>query len=243
MSYEINDIKLSQEVFYYLLEHKQLGLSDDEKLYRDLIDNDNARVLLKHQADAANITIAQYGRTVYLIPEEDNNFLGFTKRELKLSLCKSGALEKDYYLAMFAIVVLLMEFYDGQAGSAKTRDYIKIGDLQNSIGNYLRAGAAQYNEEEQSRNGVLFSEMLESYSALKSDEKLNRRKTTKEGFLYNIMMFLQEQNLVHYIEQDEMIRTTEKLDVFMDFNILSQSNYRRVLAVMSGIGDNEDEQN
>ena len=225
-----------------MLEHKQISIRDDEKLYRAIIENDDARMLLKHQAEAAKVTIAQYGRTIYFIPEEDNNFLGFTKQELKANLCKSGAVERDYYLAMFTIIVLLVEFYDGQAGSAKTRDYIKIGDLQNSIGSYLRAGAAQYNEDEQSEKELLFSDMLEAYSALKSDEKLNRRKTTKEGFLSNIMIFLQEQGLVQYIEHDEMIRTTEKLDAFMDFNILSQSNYRRVLAVISGIGDVSDEQ-
>ena len=32
MSYELNDIKLSQEAFYYLLEHKQISIRDDEKL-------------------------------------------------------------------------------------------------------------------------------------------------------------------------------------------------------------------
>lgn len=241
MAYELNDIKLSQEIFYYLLEHKQLNENEDSKLYRSYVENGAVRLLTKSQAEIAKVAISQYGRTIYIIPEEDNNFLGYTKQELKQKLCKSGALERDYYLAQFVIIVLLLEFYDGQGKTSKVREYIKIGELQNKIENYLKSAANQYDEEEQNVNGLMFASMLEAYGALKSDEKLNRRKTTKEGFLYNILSFLETQGLVQYIEQDEMVRVTEKLDVFMDYNILNKENYRRVLSVMSGIEEKIDE--
>ena len=63
-------------------------------------------------------------------------------------------------------------------------------------------------------------------------EKGSRAKTTKEGFLHNILVFLQKQGLVEYVEQDEMIKTTRKLDSFMDWNLLNQNNYRRILKVL-----------
>ena len=154
---------------------------------------------------------------------------------------QGGALDKDYYLAQFVIIVFLMEFYDGQGQSSKIREYIKIGELQNKIEEYLQSGARQYDEEQQNANGLMFSRMLEAYSALRSSEKLNRQKTTKEGFLYNIFKFLEEQGLVQYIEREETVWPTEKLDVFMDFNILNQENFRRVLSVMSGIEEQADE--
>ena len=40
------------------------------------------------------------------------------------------------------------------------------------------------------------------------------------------------------MEQDEMIKTTKKLDSFMDWNLLNQNNYKRVLRVL---GVTEDE--
>ena len=228
MAYDLNDIKLSQEIFYYLLEHKQLNDRDDGRLYKGFVENELVRGLTKSQAEIAKVIIAQYNRTIYIIPQEDNNFLGYTKQELKKELCKGGALDKDYYLAQFVIIVFLMEFYDGQGQSSKIREYIKIGDRQ-------------YDEEQQNANGLMFSRMLEAYSALRSSEKLNRQKTTKEGFLYNIFKFLEEQGLVQYIEREETVWPTEKLDVFMDFNILNQENFRRVLSVMSGIEEQADE--
>ena len=52
------------------------------------------------------------------------------------------------------------------------------------------------------------------------------------SFLHNILVFLQKQGLVEYVEQDEMIKTTRKLDSFMDWNLLNQNNYRRILKVL-----------
>ena len=63
-------------------------------------------------------------------------------------------------------------------------------------------------------------------------------KTTKEGFIYNVLMFLQKQGLVEYVEQGEMIKTTRKLDHFMDWNLLNQNNYERVLRVL-GVAKDE----
>ena len=45
-------------------------------------------------------------------------------------------------------------------------------------------------------------------------------------------MFLQKQGLIEYVEQDEMIKTTRKLDSFMDWNLLNQNNYQRILKVL-----------
>ena len=40
------------------------------------------------------------------------------------------------------------------------------------------------------------------------------------------------------MERDEMIKTTKKLDNFMDWNLLNQNHYQRVLRVL---GEAEDE--
>lgn len=87
-------------------------------------------------------------------------------------------------------------------------------------------------EEEEERCGIAFSDMLQAYEALRSDEKGSRAKTTKEGFLHYILLFLEKQGLVEYVEQDEMIKTTKKLDNFMDWNLLNQNNYGRVLKIL-----------
>ena len=87
-------------------------------------------------------------------------------------------------------------------------------------------------EEQEEQSGIAFSNMLEAYEALRSDDKGSRAKTTKEGFLHSILVFLQKQGLIEYVEADEMIKTTKKLDNFMDWNLLNQNHYQRVLRVL-----------
>lgn len=239
MAYEIEDIKSSQEIFYYLLEHRQLKEEDEKQRYRAYTEKEEVQNLVKSQGEAAGCNIERYDNVIYLIPKEDNRFLGFSKADLKQALCKSNATDKDYYLSQFVILTLLVEFFDGQGSSSKIREYMRVGELQNCISKRLKEGAGS-GEADKERKGIAFSDMLEAYEALKSDEKGSRARTTKEGFLYNILNFLQKQGLIEYVEEDEMIKTTKKLDNFMDWNLLNQNNFMRVKRILSGNGEHNE---
>lgn len=238
MAYEWEEIRSSQEIFYYLLEHHQLREEDEPRLYQAYTQQEQIQNLVKSQGEAADSMIERYGNVVYLIPREENNFLGYSKAQLKAALCKSGGTDKDFYLSQFVILTLLVEFYDGQGSSSKTRDYIRVGELQNILSQRLKEGA-ENGEEEEEKGGIAFSNMLEAYEALRSEEKGSRAKTTKEGFLHNILNFLQKQGLVDYVEVDETIKTTKKLDNFMDWNLLNQNHYHRVLRVLGVRGEGQ----
>ena len=237
MAYEIEEVRISQEIFYYLLENHELKEEAEQVLYRAYTEQETVQNLVKSQGEVAGSTIERYGNVIYLIPREENNFLGFSKAQLKSVLCKSNATDRDYYLSQFVILTLLVEFFDGQGSSSKTREYIRVGELQNCISERLKEGA-ESTEEQQEEDGIAFSDILQAYEALRSDERGSRARTTKEGFLHQILIFLQKQGLIEYVEQDEMIKTTKKLDSFMDWNLLNQNNYQRVLRVL-GVTENE----
>ncbi len=231
MAYEIEEISSSQMIFYYLLQNRELREEEETQLYKAYTENEAVMNLVKKQGEVAGSSIERYGNVIYLIPKEDNDFLGFSKALLKSTLCKSTATDKDYYLSQFVILTLLVEFYDGQGSSSKTRDFMKVGELINCISDRLKEGADNQNDDEED-SGLAFTNMLEAYEALRSDERGSRAKTTKEGFIHSILTFLQKQGLIDYIEADEMIKTTKKLDHFMDFNLLNKNNYNRVMRVL-----------
>lgn len=234
MAYELEEIRTSQEIFYYLLEHHELREEEEGVLYRAYAEEEPIQNLVKSQGELAGSMVERYGNVIYLIPKEENHFLGFSKAQLKCALCRSNATDKDYYLSQFAVLTLLVEFFDGQGSSSKSREYIRVGELQNCISSRLKEGAEQESLEEES--GIAFSNMLEAYESLRSDERGSRAKTTKEGFLHHILNFLQQQGLIEYVEEDEMVKTTKKLDNFMDWNLLNQNHYQRVLRVL-GVQD------
>jgi len=235
MAYNNETITLSQKIFVYLLEYRKLTEDSDGILYKAYTENEIIMDLVKQQGKIANCTIERYGNVIYLIPNEDNYYLGYSKNQLKKELCKSNATDKDYYLSQFVILVILIEFYYGQGSSSKAREYMKVGELLNSISIRLIEGASNKNEEDEEQDGLAFSNMLESFEALRSEETGSRAKTTKEGLIHTILTFLQKQELIDYIEEDEMIKTTLKLDQFMDYNLLNKNNYHRVLRVLGVI--------
>ena len=228
MAYTIEDIKKSQEIFYYLLEHHELREEEEQMLYKAYTEEENVQNIVKSQGETASCDIERYGNIIYLIPRENNNFLGYSKAELKKELCKSAGTNKDYYLSQFTILTLLSEFFDGEGDSSRAREYIRSGELMNILSERLREGAAyeeehkEDNDEEIDTAGISFLDLWHAYEALKSDDRGSHAKTTKEGFIYNILLFLQKQGLIEYVERDEMIKTTRKLDSFMDWNLLNQ---------------------
>ena len=196
------------------------------------MENEQVQLLVKSQGDEADSNIERYGDVIYLIPKEENVFLGFSKAKLKEILCKSGGTDKDFYLSQFVILTFLVEFYDGQGASAKSRDYIRVGELQNCVTDRLKNGVENTAAEDEETKGLAFRNMQEAYEALRSDERGSRARTTKEGFLHHIFLFLENQGLIEYVQEDEMIKTTKKLDNLMDWNLLNQNNYQRIRKII-----------
>ncbi len=237
MAYEIEDIRVSQQIFYYLLEHYEMPEDAEPTLYKAYLESENIQNLVKTQGDVAQSNIERYGDVIYLIPKEENVFLGFSKAKLKETLCKSGGTDKDFYLSQFVILTILVEFFDGQGATSKSRDFLRVGELQNHISEYLKQGVENTTEEEEEQKGIAYRNMYEAYEALRSDEKGSRKRTTKEGFLYTILTFLERQGLIVYVEADEMITTTKKLDNLMDWNLLNQNHYYRIRKVLKNEQD------
>lgn len=237
MAYEINTIKISNKIFYELLKKGEIREDNNEELYRAYSENEEVINLVKAQGEAAECDIEKYMGVIYLIPKEENDFLGYSKKELKAKLCKSGATDKDYYLSQFVILTLLVQFYNSNGLSSKSRNFIKIGEFINIIETKLKEGATRSKEEED-EGGIAFSNILEKFQALKSTEKQSTAKTTKDGFINGILTFLNDQGLIYYMKDDDMIKTTKKLDSFMDWNLLNKNNYHRVV---KALGEEADE--
>lgn len=225
MAYDINNIKVSNRIFYKLL--KDGKIEDGNELYKYYSEDEEIMNLVKIQGEESECDIEKYMGVIYLIPKEENDFLGYSKGELKKLLCKSGANDKDYYLSQFVILTLLVQCYGSNGLSSKSRDFIKVGELINIIEEKLKEGVKR-SEEIEEAGGIAFSNILEKFQALKSTEKQSTAKTTKEGFISTILNFLDAQGLIYYIKDDEMIKTTGKLDSFMDWNLLNRNNYYRV---------------
>ena len=82
-----------------------------------------------------------------------------------------------------------MEFFDGQGSSAKSREYMRVGRTPKLYFKAPERGGKEPGRRGRKKQGIAFSNMLEAYEALRSEEKGSRARTTKEGFLYHLLTF------------------------------------------------------
>ena len=239
MAYEIEDIRMSQMIFYYLLQHHELRSDKEPEMYKAYTENEAVQIILSSQEQVANCIIERLGDVICLWPGIQNNFLGFSSAQLAQELCRNGGVV-DQYLLRFAIWVLLLMFYHGEGSTSKQRDFIRLGDLTNAITEYLEKGAEKFEIDEQKQAGIAFSDMKEVFSSLRSsDDSKSRTKTTKEGFLSSMLRFLEDQGLIIFIREDDMIKTTKRLDYFMDYELLNKSNYQHVCEILRRVHEQD----
>lgn len=236
----MEDIRMGQKIFYELLCNGKIEAKKRPDLFQAYSQREEIMNLVKSQGEIAQCRVERFGNVIYFMPDMGNIKLGYTKAELKKKLCKGNATDKDYYLSQFVILTLLSEFYAGQGSCSKSRTFLQLGELQNLISQRLRDGLLREQEREaDERYGLDYKSMSEAFEALRSaDGNQNRQKTTKEGFLNAILHFLEEQELIVFIREDDRIQTTEKLDAIMEMWVLNQNNYTRIMETM-GVVANE----
>ena len=127
------------------------------------------------------------------------------------------------------------------AESDEALGVVVLGELQNLVSERLKAGLALEQEREQDgtnlytemyENVLDYKSMSEAYESLKSAETGSRSKYTKEGYVSIIGEFLDRQGLIVFVREDEMIKTTAKLDNVMEYKILNKENYARIMEAL-----------
>lgn len=221
------------KVFYRLLRHKQLPLSDPE--IQEIMANEALRNRFESLAEAFDCHLGLFEKNIYLIPSITNNWLGYSKKELKARLLKSNQPVAYYYLYMFIILTLLNEFYGTSYGKGKTRTYIHLGELMNHTAENLRLGVEQGDKNSE----VPYERMLAVYESLKSEMGRSEANSKKKLF-ETILKFLEEQELIIRIEGDDSIRATERLDALADYVLRSSQGYSLMQDILKG--ESEDAQ-
>ena len=77
-----------------------------------------------------------------------------------------------------------------------------------------------------------YKSMSEAYEALKSVEAGRPVKVYEGRICEHYLQFLDRQGLIIFIPEDEMIKTTAKLDNIMEYKILNKENYARIMETL-----------
>lgn len=223
----MNELNLEKamRIYFYLLKEGELTIDKNKELYLDYSDSE-VRDLLEIMAKESDVLIEKYNQVVYLIPNEDNDMLGIKDMDLQ-KILSYDARKIDFYLSQYIITILITVFYSGKGSFVKSRDFIRLSELEEVITERLGfANGKKHIEQEQAEAKVNITAMFEQWSALQLDEAGKRK--TKYGYIRSVCVFLAKHDLLIYDAAEEDIRPTNKMTHLMTYHFLDQERLETI---------------
>ncbi len=226
-----SNLEKAMRIYYFLLKEGELTFENNKELYLDCSDSD-VRSVLEIMARESNVSIERYNQVVYLIPDEENDVLGIKDMDLQ-KVISYDARKIDFYLSQYIITVIILVFYSGKGGFVKSRDFIRLPELEEIITSRLAYANSRKNiEREQEEAAVNITAMYEHWSALQMEEPGKRK--TKYGYIRSVCGFLAKHGLLIYDMVEEDIRPASKFTNLMMYNFLDSERIKLIDRLLGG---------
>ena len=224
------NLQKAMRIYYFLLKEGELTFDNNRELYMDYADSE-VRYLLEIMARESDVSIEKYNQVVYLIPGEDNDVVGIKDMDLQ-KIISYDARKIDFYLSQYIITVIIMVFFSGRGGFVKSRDFIRISELEETITSRLIYANSKKNiDREQEEAMINITGMYEHWNALQIDEPGKRK--TKYGYIRSVCGFLAKHGLLIYDYVEEDIRPTNKFTHLMMYNFLDSGRLEIIEKILS----------
>lgn len=232
--------KLALQIFRVLLEKGQLDRESDSELFIEYMNPDVLDILNQFEEEM-ECKIIRINNTIYLLPDYDNNVLGFKTKDMREWIGTNARLS-DVYLSYYIVMFLLHQFYGGKNKNPKQREFIRVSilidELDKRLSSVLEMGEEAIAMEE--KYSINFIKLAESWDSRKSYEE--RKLTTKHGFVIKVCRLLEQEKLIRLVDEEKEIRTTRKLDDLMLYYYLNDSRINEINSIFGG-GEQKDASN
>ncbi|MCR3921183.1 MAG: DUF6063 family protein [Firmicutes bacterium] len=236
--YTLEDIRIAMRLYNYLLVHGQLTAKDDKELYHCFTEG-NVKEIIDAIEEEAQVSIKRFDDTIYLIPDVDNDFLGYKRAELKKEIFPRGDLRNiDLFLAIYIILQLTAEFYSGKGSNVKMRDLIQLGELDEKVTERLEIFSTSPSTAVDDETGLAITDIAKYWFMLTNEDDATIFKT-RRWYISQVMSFLKKENLIN-IQDETVIIPTAKFNrlaanYFLNYERLDDIN--RILTESRGEED------
>lgn len=212
--------------------------SDEIRLYNT---DDKVRELVDGFAHEVQCTIILAGEYIYMVPIATTSPFHISNEEMKKRHLPSKAVNLDIYLMYLTIIILFGEFYDSYQSLEPTRDFLPIYKWLESVNTYIET-LNEIDEEElkslEKEYEYNWIGILEKWNALddlrENVKSQNARTNSRLGFLSTVKKFLESQDLIIDIGNDE-IELTEKSKVIIQRYYMDYEYNRGILDFIYGL--------
>ena len=116
----------AMEIFTKLIVGEEISSAENIDLYEDYRNNSEVCDILMSVLKKSNLSLCEFGNSLYVTAGEGNRIFGFTNDELKKAI--GLRLNRELYLAYFIIYNTILLFYQDSSSFSYT-DYVRSEDV------------------------------------------------------------------------------------------------------------------
>ena len=218
-------LKNALAIYRRLMEKGELDAKTDSELYMDL-KNEEVRQILEQFEEELDFRLLDTGTKVYLIPNMDNDVMGYTMKDFRTRI-SADARMADAYLQSYICILIFYLFYGGKNTNPIQREFIQTKDLLEELDRRMKGyleneDAAMEAEEVYGVNFLRISQLWDNKQIGDSAARKSKIGTIKRAYAQ-----LEEERLIRILEDGRQIRRTKRMDDLFLYIIWMRNGYRR----------------
>jgi hypothetical protein len=209
--------------------------------------DDSIRSLVDQFAKQVDCSIFLSGDYIYLIPVLKDSVFHVSNDYIKKTYLPAKAVNVDLYMMYVSIIVLFGEFYDSYQTIEPTRDFISLNDWLSSLNERISSLKEQGDKklkELDSKYDYNWSSVVKKWTDIdeirETAKVQDARTASRKGFLNTVKHFLESQDLIEDIGNEELA-LTEKARTIIQKYYMEYDYNRGILDFMYNIDNRKEE--
>lgn len=235
------NLDVALEIINTLIQNKEISKEKNLSLYQKYVNSSEIGNLTDKIAEKMGFDIYRMDNTLNLCVMLDNKIFGYTNEELKKKI-KMINKNEDIYLMYFIILTILTCFYR-ESGLNSPRSYLNLSELLETIEIKFQSLVKEDIEKTSKENEYNFVDIKNVWERLQDarEDIVLGGKNDKISFVKLVLNFLEEEKLINFNEERQIISITTRFKAIVYFYFEnSKENKNKLLEYVYNLGGDED---
>ncbi len=222
-------IKSALKIYYKLLEDGQIDNKNDSELFFEYR-KDEVRELLYQFEEELEFKLLDVGNTVYLIPNLENDILGYSMKDFRENIASNATLT-EAYLQSYIFMTIFFLFYGGKNTNPIQREFVLTRDLIEYLDSRMQTYVDSREESEtmEEKYSINFLRVAEFWLSKQVLSEGSRK--TKVGTILKAYSQLEKEKLIRVLEDGNQIRREKKLDDIFIYYYLDENRIKEIQSI------------
>ena len=234
------NLDVALEIINTLIQNKEISKEKNLSLYQKYVNSSEIGNLSDKIAEKMGFDIYRMDNTLNLCVMLDNKIFGYTNEELKKKI-KMINKNEEIYLMYFIILTILTCFYR-ESGLNSPRSYLNLSELLETIEIKFQSLVKEDIEKTSRENEYNFVDIKNVWERLQDarEDIAVGGKNDKISFVKLVLHFLEEEKLINFNEERQIISITKRFKAIVYFYFENnKENKNKLLEYVYNLGGDE----